>query len=237
MNKEDINTQVQQLHEEGYSIREIAKQTGISKSSVGRMVQQLQQPVGGTRPNAAVGTFSNAVPKMGWDTTGTQESRAHSDENTASHLQSGAQERVLSYERLLFMSFYKDSLQSSYRSFLESVDTFLDNNLVSEELALSLIKSRQGRVGEFISRARSRCSDCGVDYEELFMAYVLERLYSFFGQEAELVRISYEYRIDEIKIKECPSIQLLLKQASRSEVFAPVQDYVGFFPDVSTLSH
>lgn len=185
MSKENIANEVQRLHEKGYSFRDIALIAGISKSSVGRITQKLQASVlgtaSGTYPTPVSGTAGTTVPGTSGDAIGTLESVESSEKVGALPSLSNTEVSPVAGDTYLGM-FYRISLQSSYRDFLHYTQMFLSNNLVSEELALSLFKSRQSRVGELIDHARSVCSFCLVDYDELFMAYVLERLHAFFGQ-------------------------------------------------------
>ncbi|MCC9138911.1 helix-turn-helix domain-containing protein [Pontibacter silvestris] len=233
MKKEDLQAQVQQLNEQGHSIREIAKITGISKSSVGRMVKEIQDSGPGTAPGTrpatvlgshgtSAGTASAAVPAAGRDASGTLESIKKGADASAE--QPRQQENSV-FEALL-RGQYKYSLHSSYQDFLYSTRTFLTNNLGSEELAHSLIKSRQQRVGDFILRARNICSNCQVRYEKLFMAYVLGELHYFLGQQPEL-----EQTERGLKLKAGVVLEQFIKQVEPMDIFTHMEDDLPTFPD------
>lgn len=186
MNKEHLQEQVQQLHEEGYSIRGIAQEIGISKSSMGRMIKDIQGlshgTAVGTHPMAVpagVGTHdetgSEAVPEADWDDHGALEDGESSGIEPDQAVQQ-RQQAKRAFEEFM-MRIYRQDLQRSYEDFMYYTRTFVTNNLCNEELARELIKSRQGRVKDFILRARDICSTCHVSYESLYMAYVLEQLY------------------------------------------------------------
>ncbi|GAB3525971.1 hypothetical protein GCM10027443_00700 [Pontibacter brevis] len=220
MKKENLLEKVQQLHKEGYSIREIAHKTGISKSSVGRITQKLQGCVAGTAigtcPNDDPGTALSSVPEADWDTKTAFGSFGNSQEEAVPPLSPALQDDFALSEEVVLM-LRKGDLSSRYSSFLDRTIAFLRNNLGSEGLALSLIKGRQEAVREFIQRARVLCHECRVDYEGLFMAHVLEQLHNFFGQHPELEHHPYS----ELKIKVNPALELLLTKALRVDVFAP----------------
>ncbi|WP_377530908.1 hypothetical protein [Pontibacter rugosus] len=125
------------------------------------------------------------------------------------------------------MSSYRFNLQDSYREFLYSMRTFLTSNLSSERLARELIQSRQKRAGEYILRARGNCSTCRVSYESLYMAYVLEQLYQFLGQQPGL-----EETGRELRIMAGPLLEKFIKHAERLDAFIQMKPYMACFPAV-----
>ncbi len=129
-----------------------------------------------------------------------------------------------------FRGQYKFNFNFSYQDFLYSTRSFLTDNLVNEELARSLIKSRHQRVGDFILRARNVCSNCHVRYGELVMAYVLGELHNFLGQQPELVKTEYG-----LKVKAGIALEQYIKQVERLDVFTPMEDDMHCFPNVGKL--
>ncbi|MFB9863165.1 helix-turn-helix domain-containing protein [Rufibacter immobilis] len=217
MNREYINAEVQRLHGEGYSIRQIAAETGIGKSSVGRIVKAMHDnnpgTGGGTHPEVDSGTVSKPAPETGRNTDGTYNGRKDFDKESVSPLQEDTEENF-SLSEEFFVSLRKQNLQIRYRVFLNSTEEFLGGNLDSEEVALFLFKSRQSRVEELINYAFNVCYECHVQYNELYMAHVLEQLYGFLGQHPELEKVGYGF-----KIKNSTSIRILLRGAVRLDVF------------------
>lgn len=237
MKKEALFAQVQQLHEEGYSIRVIARETGISKSSVGRMVKEIQDSRSGKTagtcpmpvlesPRIQAGTATEAVPETDWDAHGTLES----NENVAAAQAVPPIEHENHAFAVLMRMQRKSFLQSSYQDFLYNTRTFLTKELSNEELAHSLIESRYQRLREFIDRALRDCSECQVEYWELFMSYVLEELNSFLGQQPELDKTERG-----LKIKAGTMIEKFIKQVERLDIFTPIADDLPYFLDTEAL--
>ncbi|MEJ8804384.1 helix-turn-helix domain-containing protein [Pontibacter sp. H249] len=235
MNKEHLHAKVQQLHEEGYSIRGIAQKVGISKSNIGRIVKVIQDSCSGTlieprpasapeSPGTLCGPGAEIVPNIDRDASGTLES-IDKGENEAEQAE---QQNNHAFKEILMWS-YKQNLQSSYRDFLYNMRSFLTNNLSSESLARELIQSRQKRVRDFIMRARGICLNCNVNYDSLFMAYALERLYFFLGQQPELEKTKHD-----LKIKAGVVLEQFIKQVERMDVFTPIGNGVVRFPSINT---
>ncbi|KAA3437674.1 helix-turn-helix domain-containing protein [Rufibacter hautae] len=237
MKKEDSHAQVQHLHGQGYSIREIAKETGISKSRVGRMVKEIQDSgpgtATGTRPTTVLvshgtlaGTTSAAVPEKGWDALGTEKE----SENGVAAQEMQIKEQENRAIEALFLGRFKFNLACIYQDFLYNTRSALTNNMGNEELAHSHIKSRQQRVGDFILSARDTCSTCRVNYQELYMAYVLDKLFFFLGQQPEL-----EQTERGLVVKAGVVLEQFMKKIERLDVFTPILVDLPTFPDLESL--
>ncbi|WP_161888349.1 hypothetical protein [Pontibacter russatus] len=223
MKQENLFAQVQQLHERGYSIRSIAGLTGISKSSVGRMVKEIQGlgpgTAAGTRPapvpdraGAPGGTVAAAVPKASRDIYGTLE---NDDFNTVV-LKRLLEKQENPYIRNVLRSQYMVNLYESYQDLLSCMLYLLTEGFKKEELAHSQIKWMHQEVKHFMDCSIRVCSYCGASYRELFIAHVLEKISSFLEQQPE-----FESTVRGLKLSATADLELFIMKVQYLDICTP----------------
>lgn len=229
-----IDRQILLLHQEGYSIRQIASELEITKYTVERTLKYKTQTSIQTASDALIQTTpdDSQTPsddaRTGYEISSDDEQTLYSDTNAQEEPPQIEQNNAPAFDNRLLLLFTLSNFRQSYVEFLRGIDNFLTDPLGSEELAISSIRSRQRYIDDFIRKAKITCGEFNQNYNSLFMSFVLDTLYMHLEQKPEMERGNRG-----LNFKENPRINLLLRKARSSDVFELKEDYKVYFPEIT----
>lgn len=165
MNKKQLQQKVWDLHEAGYSIREIARELGSNKSSIGRMVKELQE----TAPGTESGTRHQPVPGTGSSILGTDVPETTRDTQwMKNNNRSGIKVSELQEDEPLEE---KDEEFKAYLAFFNrEIDYLLgDLNVITDRryiVPLGLLTRYHHRLQRLLSQGAQICWELGFHHTE-----------------------------------------------------------------------
>jgi transposase len=210
MSYHKIEQNILDLHQSGYSIRQIASTLAVTKYTVEKILKATHQTLSGLNSQTVSGSMSEYEETASEVPTDTvfRRNRPDTSSRTQEIQRDNAIEEYIKYES-------RTKLYRAYQEFLHEIKSFLTKDQLSENLAIHSFKNMKDKVESFANYARSLCAFCQADYKSLFIFYLIDNLNNYFQQTPQLVMAD-----KQIKIKENTSIQLLLNTASSSDVLA-----------------